>query len=97
MKRLGIDHVDRIRLAGAFGSHFEVKYATILGMISDCDLGGGANCRSCAWRRLLLYMVAPRDFASPRVQQSLELKFALSGVTKPNSVQPEPLRGLDIG
>jgi uncharacterized 2Fe-2S/4Fe-4S cluster protein (DUF4445 family) len=38
MERLGIEHVDRIRLAGAFGSHIDVKYAMILGMIPDCDL-----------------------------------------------------------
>ncbi|MDE2304457.1 MAG: DUF4445 domain-containing protein [Gammaproteobacteria bacterium] len=38
MDRLGIDHVDRIRLAGAFGSHIDVKYAAVLGMIPDCDL-----------------------------------------------------------
>jgi len=38
MERLGIEHVDRIRLAGAFGSHIDVKYAAILGMIPDCDL-----------------------------------------------------------
>ncbi len=38
MERLGIDQVDRIRLAGAFGSHIDVKYATILGMLPDCDL-----------------------------------------------------------
>ncbi len=38
MERLGVDHVDRIRLAGAFGSHIDVKYAMILGMIPDCDL-----------------------------------------------------------
>ncbi len=38
MERLGIDHVDRIRLAGAFGSHIDVKYAIILGMVPDCDL-----------------------------------------------------------
>jgi uncharacterized 2Fe-2S/4Fe-4S cluster protein (DUF4445 family) len=38
MDRLGIDRVDRIRLAGAFGSHIDVKYATILGMLPDCDL-----------------------------------------------------------
>jgi uncharacterized 2Fe-2S/4Fe-4S cluster protein (DUF4445 family) len=43
MERLGISQVDRIRLAGAFGSHIDVKYATILGMIPDCDL---ANVRS---------------------------------------------------
>ena len=38
MERLDIDRVDRIRLAGAFGSHIDVKYAMILGMIPDCDL-----------------------------------------------------------
>ena len=38
MERLGVDRVDRIRLAGAFGSHIDVKYATILGMVPDCDL-----------------------------------------------------------
>jgi uncharacterized 2Fe-2S/4Fe-4S cluster protein (DUF4445 family) len=38
MDKLGIDHVDRIRLAGAFGSHIDVKYAMILGLIPDCPL-----------------------------------------------------------
>jgi uncharacterized 2Fe-2S/4Fe-4S cluster protein (DUF4445 family) len=38
MERLAIDRVDRIRLAGAFGSHIDVKYAMVLGMIPDCAL-----------------------------------------------------------
>jgi uncharacterized 2Fe-2S/4Fe-4S cluster protein (DUF4445 family) len=38
MDRMGVDQVDRIRLAGAFGSHIDVKYAMILGLIPDCDL-----------------------------------------------------------
>jgi uncharacterized 2Fe-2S/4Fe-4S cluster protein (DUF4445 family) len=38
MQHMGADHVDRIRLAGAFGSHIDVKYAMLLGMIPDCDL-----------------------------------------------------------
>ncbi|HVS77286.1 MAG TPA: ASKHA domain-containing protein, partial [Steroidobacteraceae bacterium] len=38
MDRFGAEHVDRIRLAGAFGSHIDVKYAMVLGMIPDCDL-----------------------------------------------------------
>jgi uncharacterized 2Fe-2S/4Fe-4S cluster protein (DUF4445 family) len=38
MDHLGIDAVDRIVLAGAFGSHIDVKYAMVLGMIPDCDL-----------------------------------------------------------
>ena len=38
MDHMGVDQVDRIRLAGAFGSHIDVKYAMVLGMIPDCDL-----------------------------------------------------------
>ena len=38
MDRMRVERVDRIRLAGAFGSHIDVKYAMLLGMIPDCDL-----------------------------------------------------------
>jgi uncharacterized 2Fe-2S/4Fe-4S cluster protein (DUF4445 family) len=38
MDRLHVDHVDRVRLAGAFGSHIDVKYAMVLGLIPDCAL-----------------------------------------------------------
>ena len=38
MEHMKTEQVDRIRLAGAFGSHIDVKYAMVLGMIPDCDL-----------------------------------------------------------
>ncbi len=38
MDRMNISTVDSIRLAGAFGSHVDVKYAMVLGMIPDCTL-----------------------------------------------------------
>ena len=38
MARFGAARVDRIRLAGAFGSFIDVKYAMVLGLIPDCDL-----------------------------------------------------------
>ena len=38
MDKLGLETVGKIRLAGAFGSHIDVKYAMILGLIPDCDL-----------------------------------------------------------
>ncbi len=38
MEKLGVEKVDRIRLAGAFGAHIDVKYAMVLGMIPDCVL-----------------------------------------------------------
>lgn len=38
MDKMDVDHVDRIVLAGAFGTHIDPKYAMILGMIPDCGL-----------------------------------------------------------
>jgi uncharacterized 2Fe-2S/4Fe-4S cluster protein (DUF4445 family) len=38
MDRLGVEQVEQIRLAGAFGSHIDTKYAMVLGMIPDCPL-----------------------------------------------------------
>jgi uncharacterized 2Fe-2S/4Fe-4S cluster protein (DUF4445 family) len=38
MRRAGIEQVDRITLAGAFGSYIDPKYAMILGLIPDCPL-----------------------------------------------------------
>ena len=37
MDRMGIDCVDRVTLAGAFGSQIDPKYALILGMVPDCE------------------------------------------------------------
>jgi uncharacterized 2Fe-2S/4Fe-4S cluster protein (DUF4445 family) len=38
MNRAGVAAVDRILLAGAFGSYIDTKYAMILGLIPDCNL-----------------------------------------------------------
>lgn len=38
MHRAGVSAVERIVLAGAFGSYIDPKYAMILGLIPDCDL-----------------------------------------------------------
>ncbi len=38
MDQLGIDAVDDIRLAGAFGSQIDPTHAMVLGLIPDCDL-----------------------------------------------------------
>jgi len=48
MDHLSIDKVDRIRLAGAFGSHIDVKYAMILGLIPDCTLEHVASAGNAA-------------------------------------------------
>lgn len=38
MEKQGVDHVDTIRFAGAFGSFIDPKYAMVLGLIPDCEL-----------------------------------------------------------
>jgi uncharacterized 2Fe-2S/4Fe-4S cluster protein (DUF4445 family) len=38
MESLNTKKIDRIKLAGGFGSHIDPKYAMILGLIPDCDL-----------------------------------------------------------
>jgi uncharacterized 2Fe-2S/4Fe-4S cluster protein (DUF4445 family) len=37
MTALGVQHVERILLAGAFGSYIDPLHAMVLGMIPDCD------------------------------------------------------------
>ncbi len=38
MDEMGIEQVDRVTLAGAFGAHISPKHAMVLGMIPDCDV-----------------------------------------------------------
>ena len=38
MDHRGIEHVDAIRLAGAFGSHIDPVYAVALGLVPDCPI-----------------------------------------------------------
>ena len=41
MDELGVDSVDRVVLAGAFGAHISPKHAMVLGMIPDCAARAG--------------------------------------------------------
>ncbi len=48
MHRFGVDRVDRIRLAGAFGAHIDVTYAMVLGLIPDCSLDAVSSAGNAA-------------------------------------------------
>lgn len=39
MNRAGVQTVDRVLLAGAFGSYIDPLYAMVLGLVPDCELG----------------------------------------------------------
>jgi uncharacterized 2Fe-2S/4Fe-4S cluster protein (DUF4445 family) len=58
MDRIGTDRVDRIRLAGAFGSHIDVKYAMLLGMIPDCDLSKVSSAGNAAGTGALIALLS---------------------------------------
>lgn len=64
MLRSGITHIDRIKLAGAFGSYIDPKYAMILGLIPDCALdqvGSVGNAAGDGARIALLDHTARQD------------------------------------
>ena len=79
MDRLGIDKVDRIRLAGAFGSHIDVKYAMVLGMIPDCDLSqvSSANNAAGTGARIALLSNAARREIEKRVRRVERVETAI--------------------
>ena len=83
MDRLEVDTVDRIRLAGAFGSHIDVKYAMVLGLIPDCDLenvSSAGNAAGSGARISLLNKEARNDIEAlvnqvEKVETAVEQKF----------------------
>jgi uncharacterized 2Fe-2S/4Fe-4S cluster protein (DUF4445 family) len=79
MDRMGVERVDRIRLAGAFGSHIDVKYAMVLGMIPDCDLAqvSSANNAAGTGARIALLNKASREEIEARVRDIEKIETAV--------------------
>jgi uncharacterized 2Fe-2S/4Fe-4S cluster protein (DUF4445 family) len=83
MDRFGTDHVEKIRLAGAFGSHIDVTYAMVLGLIPDCDLGqvsSAGNAAGTGARIALLNKAARNDIERTvgrieKIETAIEPKF----------------------
>ena len=79
MEHFGTDHVDRIRLAGAFGAHIDVKYAMLLGMIPDCDLTRVASAGNAAGTgaRIALLDLGSRKTVETLVRSVEKIETAL--------------------
>jgi uncharacterized 2Fe-2S/4Fe-4S cluster protein (DUF4445 family) len=83
LDRAGIESVDRIRLAGAFGSHIDPKYAMVLGLIPDCPLEkveSAGNAAGTGARIALLNVAARGEIESvvrtiEKVETAIEPKF----------------------
>ena len=64
MDKIDIKSVDRVVLAGAFGTHIDPKYAMVLGMIPDClldNVRAAGNAAGAGARMALLNKQARRD------------------------------------
>jgi uncharacterized 2Fe-2S/4Fe-4S cluster protein (DUF4445 family) len=101
MDRMGVTQVDRIRLAGAFGSHIDVKYAMILGMIPDCELAqvsSAGNAAGTGARIALLDKTSRKTIEDlvrrvEKIETAIEPKFQAHFVDAmgiPHSSEPYP-------
>ncbi len=79
MDKLEITHVDKIRLAGAFGSHIDMKYAMVLGLIPDCDLSKVQSAGNAAGTgaRIALLNKAARDEIEAVVRRIEKIETAV--------------------
>ena len=83
MDHAGVEQVDRIRLAGAFGSHIDARYAMVLGLIPDCELANvesAGNAAGTGARIALLNIDARREIESvvrniEKIETAVEPKF----------------------
>ena len=101
MDRMAVEKVDRIYLAGAFGSYIDVKYAMTLGMIPDCELNhvsSVGNAAGTGARIALLNRAARNEIESvirrvEKVETAIAPKFQeyfVAAINLPNAVDAFP-------
>ena len=101
MDRMGVKQVDRVLLAGAFGSYIDVRYAMTLGMIPDCPLDHVRSVGNAAGTgaRIALLSAAARDEIErvirrvEKVETAIEPRFQqyfVSAMNLPNADDPFP-------
>lgn len=79
MDEMGVDKVDRVTLAGAFGAHISPKHAMVLGMIPDAPLDKVTSAGNAAGTgaRIALCNVAARDQIEATVHQIHKVETAI--------------------
>ena len=101
MDKLNISKVDRIRLAGAFGSHISVKHAMVLGLIPDCELdqvSSAGNAAGTGARIALLNQdsrqaIEHQVTTIEKIETAVEAKFQqyfVDAMAFPNKTDPFP-------
>ncbi|TDK36757.1 DUF4445 domain-containing protein [Rhizobium deserti] len=101
MDKQGVEHVDRIGLAGAFGTFIDPKYALILGLVPDCDLAkvkavgnaAGTGARMCLLNRDYRREIEETVKRIDKIETALEPKFQehfVAAMALPNKVDGFP-------
>ena len=101
MDHIGTDHIERIRLAGAFGSHINVQHAMVLGLIPDCGLEQVSSAGNAAGTgaRIALLNAESRNVIETlvknieKIETALEPKFQdyfVDAMAFPNKKDPFP-------
>jgi uncharacterized 2Fe-2S/4Fe-4S cluster protein (DUF4445 family) len=101
MDKRGVDQVDRVVLAGAFGAHISPKHAVILGMIPDCPLdkiSSAGNAAGTGARIALLNSASRREIETvvrsiEKVETATEPRFQehfVNAIAVPHKVDPFP-------
>ncbi|MTI43008.1 DUF4445 domain-containing protein [Roseibium hamelinense] len=99
--KLGTTKLDRIKLAGAFGSYIDPTYAMVLGLIPDCPVDGVSgvgNAAGTGARMALLNTDHRREIEQTvreieKIETALEPKFQehfVNAMALPNKVDPFP-------
>ena len=89
MDKLDIQNVGKIRLAGAFGSHIDMKYAMVLGLIPDCDLARVQSAGNAAGTgaRIALLNKAARDEIEAVVRRIEKIETAVEPLFQQHFVE----------
>ncbi len=101
MDKLGIDTVDRIKLAGAFGSHIDPRHAMIIGLVPDCPLdkvSAVGNAAGTGARMALLNRGHRREVEAlvrtiEKIETAVEPRFQehfVNAIAFPNRVEAFP-------
>ncbi len=101
MEKQGVEKVDEIRFAGAFGSFIDPKYAMVLGLIPDCDLSrvkAVGNAAGTGARMALLNRTHRREIEATvakveKIETALEPHFQqlfVHAMAMPNKVDAFP-------
>jgi uncharacterized 2Fe-2S/4Fe-4S cluster protein (DUF4445 family) len=79
MDELGVDDLDRVVLAGAFGAHISPLHAMVLGMIPDCEIDQVTSAGNAAGTgaRMALCSVAARRTIEVQVKRIHKIETAI--------------------